>query len=212
MPKLTWDEPENRIYESGVSKGVIYPHNGGEAAPWNGLLNVQQTHDTSSGETYFDGIRVSTSSASIPYKAKIKALTYPKALREASGAVAVNKGIYFSEQPPQSFDLTYTTNVSNANGDSKERVHLVYNAMVLPSDYDYDTEGDSPTPGEFEWEITTVQLEEAGLKPFSHIVLDTWEFPGELKNLISYTLYGGESPSEKAKMIRPRDLLDLPPI
>ena len=41
--KLTWDQAGERLYETGVDRGVVYPQVGGaypSGAAWNGLTGV----------------------------------------------------------------------------------------------------------------------------------------------------------------------------
>jgi len=43
MAKLQWDQTGERFYETGVSKGVLYPVTDGaygKGVAWNGLTNV----------------------------------------------------------------------------------------------------------------------------------------------------------------------------
>ena len=44
--KLTWDETGSRLFETGVSKGVLYPMNSSgnytNGVAWNGLLGFDE--------------------------------------------------------------------------------------------------------------------------------------------------------------------------
>ena len=49
MSKLVWDEVGKRLYETGVSKGVLYPQSNGtylKGVAWSGLTAVSYTHLT----------------------------------------------------------------------------------------------------------------------------------------------------------------------
>ena len=47
MPKLVWDETGKRLYETGVSKGVLYVQGDdgtyGNGVAWNGLTAVNES-------------------------------------------------------------------------------------------------------------------------------------------------------------------------
>lgn len=46
MSKLVWDQTGERKYETGVSKGVLYPFSNGAYAKgvaWNGLTQVTES-------------------------------------------------------------------------------------------------------------------------------------------------------------------------
>src|SRR5699024_2977998 len=47
MPKLTWDQVGERLYETGVDRGVLYPQGSsgtyGTGVAWNGLVSVTES-------------------------------------------------------------------------------------------------------------------------------------------------------------------------
>ena len=47
MAKLKWDQTGERLYETGVDRGVLYPADENGAYPtgvaWNGLINVTES-------------------------------------------------------------------------------------------------------------------------------------------------------------------------
>ena len=46
MSKLVWDKVGERLYETGVSKGVLYPQSSGaypKGVAWNGLTAVNES-------------------------------------------------------------------------------------------------------------------------------------------------------------------------
>ena len=43
MSKLVWDQASERLYETGVDRGVVYPQVGATypaGAAWNGLISI----------------------------------------------------------------------------------------------------------------------------------------------------------------------------
>lgn len=58
MAKLVWDEVGKKLYETGVSKGVLYPQENGtypKGVAWNGLtaVNVVEVYFSGSHDNYF---------------------------------------------------------------------------------------------------------------------------------------------------------------
>lgn len=46
MSKLVWDKVGERLYETGVSKGVVYPQEGSaypKGTAWNGLTAINES-------------------------------------------------------------------------------------------------------------------------------------------------------------------------
>ena len=61
MAVLTWDQTGEKLYETGVQKGVLYPMNGavyGDGVAWNGLTAVNETPSgAESTKLYADDIK-----------------------------------------------------------------------------------------------------------------------------------------------------------
>lgn len=82
MTKLVWDKIGERFYETGVSKGVLYPQDASGAYPkgvaWNGLTGV--TESPSGAEAtplYADNIKYLNLMSNEEFGATIEAYTYP---------------------------------------------------------------------------------------------------------------------------------------
>jgi hypothetical protein len=157
MPRLAWGEgpPE---YDLGVDHGVLYL--GGVGVPWNGLVSVEE-RDTAlvSADYYFDGQLLAISQLTGDFEASISAYTYPDAFAEYNG---------FSERSTyQRFGLSYRTQHAD-----KQRLHLVYGALVNEKGRSWQTVSDSADATLFRWDITTTAVPMPGASPASHLILD----------------------------------------
>lgn len=193
MARLNWDSLENRTYEAGVDRGVLYhgPNNFGVV--WNGLMNV--TTRVTSAETapsYQDGIKVRHNPARGELEGSIEAYTYPDEFIECEGLTNLNNGLFADQQNRSSFGLSYRTKVGSYTGSwgDRYRIHIVYNAIATPSDRSNQSIGSSIDPTTFSWNIQTLPEIVSGLAPTAHFVIDSAELGGHVMNLLQDILYG----------------------
>lgn len=194
MTRLTWSEPNTRVYESGLDRGVLYPKNG-PPVPWNGLTAVDESGGESSNVYFIDGRPFLYLPRPKEFSATLKAYTYPDAFSSMMGVTEVADGMYLDSQMGDSFDLSYRTRIGNllAGEEVGYKVHLIYNATVAPTQVSYMTQGEVVNPIEFSWEIQAVPAPIAGYRPTAHVTIDTRHMDdirwGEIEDLI----YGSES-------------------
>lgn len=171
--RITWDDPEQRFYDSGVSQGVLYTENA-PGVSWNGLISVTEAQGQTQDPRYFDGIRYLTRNLSSGFSGVISAFTYPDELEPCIGATGMLTG-----QPRQPFSFSFRTN---------RELHIVYNALAIPPKSDYKTMDDSPDPVVFEWPFTTMPVKIPGGKPSAHLLIMVDDAPpaaiAELEDLI----------------------------
>lgn len=208
MTRLIWSKPEDRRFETGLDRGVLYPKNG-NAVPWNGLTSVDEAGGDSTVPYYIDGRPFMYFAPPKEFSASIKAYTYPDAFAEVVGFPEVADGMYLDSQVGDSFDMCYRTTIGSlAEGqEAAHKIHLVYNAVVAPSGVSYETLSDSINPSEFSWEIQAAPVAVTGHRPTAHIVIDTRHIEPERLSTIEAMIYG-DSDSAPA-MPEPQILLDL---
>lgn len=158
MTRLSWGEPGTRLYETGIDRGVFYPRDG-VGVPWNGLIAVSEApsgSDIISG--HYDGEKFRQQRTSDSFSAEIKAYTYPKEMEEYDGnAVLFDGGLKSSSNKRKIFNLSYRTLVGNDDGnESSYLVHLVYNAILTPSDKSFISAGSNTEAIPFSWKLDTV--------------------------------------------------------
>lgn len=215
MAKIKWDEAGKHTYETGVSKGVLYPATGngtyGAGVAWNGLTGVNEAAD--GGEVsavYADNIKYLNLLSNEEFKATIEAYTYPDEFAECDGSAELveGSGVVATQQKRKNFALSYQTKVGDDLDPEKGyKIHIVYGCLASPSDRSYETVNDSPEAMTFSWEITTTPVEVPNLKPTAHIIIDSTKVePAKLK-AIEDKLYGTES--EEPAVITPEELITM---
>ena len=92
MSVLVWDKSEDRRYESGVSKGVLFPKktDGTDAyengVAWSGLTGVTESPSGADvTDLWADNIKYASLRAEETFGATIEAYTYPDEFEECNG-------------------------------------------------------------------------------------------------------------------------------
>lgn len=200
MAKIVWDQTGERLYETGVKKGVLYPMATGGTYPkgvaWNGLTAV--TESPSGAEAtplYADDIKYLTLMSVEEFGGTIEAYTYPKEFEECDGSAEFAKGATIGQQPRKSFGLSYVTTIGNDVDSNKHgyKIHLVYGALASPSEKAYSTINDSPEAITFSWEFTTTPVAVAGFEPTACITIDSTKVDPEKLTALEAKLYGAEA-------------------
>lgn len=197
MSKLVWDQTGERLYETGVKKGVLYVQDSGGTYPkgvvWNGLTTV--TESPSGAEAtplYADDIKYLNLMSTEELGGTIEAYTYPDEFAECDGSASIATGVLIGQQPRKTFGMAYTTTLgndvdSNAHG---YKLHLIYGALASPSEKSYSTINDSPEAITFSWEFSTTPVNVAGFKPTANIVIDSTKATPEKLAALEKILYG----------------------
>lgn len=208
MTRLMWSKPEDRRFETGLDRGVLYPKNG-NAVPWNGLTSVDESEGDSAVPYYIDGRPFMYFPTPKEYSATINAFTYPDAFSDVMGFPEVADGMFLDSQVGDSFDMCYRTTIGNlAEGqEAAHKIHLIYNAVVDPVGVTYETLSESINPSEFSWNIQASPVPVAGHRPTAHIVLDTRHIEPDHLEELEAMIYG-DSDTPPA-IPDPQILLDL---
>lgn len=197
MARLTWDETEKRLYETGVDHVALFIMNTKDEDPdheystpvaWNGITGITESPDgADANDIYADNIKYLSLISKENWKGTIKAYTSPKQFKLCEGEIEFNDGayvsdVYFGQQSRRRFGLAWRTIVGNASeGDGYGyKLHIAYGLSAAPSERDHATENDSPEATEFSWEINSIpQVVTETLysgftpDPVSHIVVDS---------------------------------------
>ena len=209
MTALVWDQVGERRYETGVDRGVLYPPSG-DAVPWNGLISINETVSREVKSYYIDGIKFLDHHVPGSYAAKISAFTYPDEMDELIGTQEFSPGVFVHDQrSPKLFNLSYRTRVGNdLDGlDHAYKVHILYNLLATLDDVTHTTVGASVEPMAFSWSISGTPAQMLGIRPTSHISMDSRRISPALLDTIEELLYGavGSEPSLPGLV----DLLDM---
>ena len=194
MTSLEWDKVENRYFQAGLDRGVLYPPIG-SGIPWNGLTKVEEDlGDESAQGFYIDGVKYMDAQTMSDYTASMNAFTYPDEFLEFEGIQQLGRGLYVDGQSVKQFGLSYRTGIGNAvNPDLGYRIHILYNLTATPDDKEFNTQGGDSDIIEFGWNITALSEPIVGYRPTAHAIIDSrWMTPQLLKELEGI-LYGDDT-------------------
>lgn len=194
--RITWDEPENRKFEYGVSQGVLYPmgSNGEyeEGKPWNGLTNVTDKPEGGDvTEMYADGIYYAGIAGAEKYNCGIEAYTYPDEFAECDGTAQPLDGMAVGQQPRKKFGLSWRSEIGNANSDSiGYKIHVAYGLRASVAEKAHDTVNDSPEGKTFSWDAKGTPVPMAGYKPTAKLEFDSTKLSTARMTKLEDLLYG----------------------
>lgn len=199
MSKLTWDNTGERLYETGVRNGVLYPYSTealsvtpdegthgitttdshyGPGVAWNGLTGVTESPGGADAtDLYADDIKYLSIRAAETFGGTIEAYTYPDEFAVLDGSMSLLKGVVIGQQSRGAFGFCYRTVVGNdtqLDGYSY-KLHLVYGCTASPSEKAYSTINDSPEAITFSWEFETTPVAVTaveGAKPTATVTID----------------------------------------
>lgn len=200
MPKIVWDGSGEKIFETGVDRGVLYPLNSAGAYPegvaWNGLTAVTETPSgAESNPQYADNIKYLDIVSAEEFGGTIEAYTYPDEFAECDGSAAPLVGVSIGQQARKRFGFSYRTLVGNdiQGQDFGYKIHLWYGALAAPSEKAYTTINDSPEAITFSWEVTTSPVNVNNLRPTASLTIDTTKVPSAAVDAIEAILYGDDT-------------------
>ena len=216
MPKLIWDATGERVYETGVRNGVLYPMVEGaypKGVVWNGLTAVTESPSgAESTPLYADDIKYLNLISAEEFGATVEAYTYPEEFAECDGSATLAAGVTIGQQPRKTFGMSYRTVIGNdVNNESHGyKLHLIYGAVATPSEKAYSTINDSPEAITFSWELTTTPVNVTGFKPTACLTIDSTKVNKEKLTALEDILYGTQEaearlplPDEIATLMNP---------
>ena len=209
MAVLVWGNVGERYFETGVDRGVLFPKTGPGVA-WNGLVSVSEAPTGGEPRPYYlDGFKYLNLATAEEFAATIDAFSSPTEFDKCDGTASIHNGLFITQQPRESFGLSYRTRVGNDTdgADFGYKIHLVYNALAAPSTRTNSTLNDSPAPITFSWGITTAPPPITGFKPSAHFVIDSRKTPASVLSLIEGVLYGSASSNPRLPDVE--ELMDL---
>ena len=214
MPKLTWDNTGERIFETGVKQGVLYPIQSDgkytKGVAWNGLTAVTESPSGAEATAlYADDIKYLNLLSNEEFGATIEAYTYPDEFAECDGSAELATGVMIGQQKRKTFGLCYRTTIGNdvEGNDYGYKLHLVYGCLAAPSEKGYSTINDNPDAITFSWEVSTTPVNVEGFKPTSQITIDSTKADPTKLAALEAVLYGGAE--AEAKLPLPDEVATL---
>lgn len=214
MSKLVWDQTGERKYETGVKKGVLYPLSElgayDKGVAWNGLTAVTESPSgAESNPLYADDIKYLDLRSVEEFGGTIEAYMYPDEFAECDGSASLADGVSIGQQQRKTFGLCYRTVLGNdiLGDDYGYKLHIVYGAVVAPSERAYSTINDSPEPITMSWEFSTTPVAVDGFKPTAHLEIDSTKANPEKLAALEAILYGADDTD--ARLPLPNEIATL---
>lgn len=194
--RVAWDKTGERLYETGVDCGVVYPQVDAsypKGAAWNGLTNVTKSPSGAEPTPLYANNHKYLNLMSVEeLGGKIEAYTYPEEFGECDGSVSISPGVRIGQQKRKSFGFAYRTLLGNdVDGTAYGyKLHLIYGALASPSEESSDTVNDSPEAKTMSWEFSTTPVEISGYAPTSCIDIDSTMVDEKALKMLEDILYG----------------------
>lgn len=190
MTKLSWDQAGERTFKTGVDRGVLYLPT--KAVAWNGLTSLEESSSMTMNSYYQDGIKYLDYQVLGDFAATLKAFTYPDEFEECLGRHTKGSGLFFHDQPPISFGLSYRTRDGNdlEGVDAGYTIHVVYNLRAVPDASSFESIGADVAPVEFSWALTGTPEFSVGHRPTAHVSFKSSDLGFGMLQQIEDMLYG----------------------
>lgn len=210
MAVLTWDQTGEKLYETGVQKGVLYPMDGavyGKGVAWNGLTAVNETPSgAESTKLYADDIKYLDIRSAEEFGATIEAYSSPEEFDACDGTAELAAGVNIGQQNRKGFGFCYRSTIGNDTeyNNYGYKLHIIYGLTASPSERSYSTVNDSPEAATLSWEVSSTPVNVAGFKPTSIITINSKKINAEALKEIEDALYG--TVSEEPKILLPDEI------
>ena len=210
MAVLTWDQTGEKLYETGVQKGVLYPMDGavyGKGVAWNGLTAVNETPSgAESTKLYADDIKYLDIRSAEEFGATIEAYSSPEEFDACDGTASLADGVNIGQQNRKGFGFCYRSTIGNDTeyNNYGYKLHIIYGLTASPSERSYSTVNDSPEAATLSWEVSSTPVNVAGFKPTSIVTINSKKINHQALQEIEDALYGTES--EEPKILLPDEI------
>lgn len=219
MSKLVWNKIGEKIAETGVDQGVLYPFATGvfgKGIAWNGLTSVNEAPTGAEATPFYaDNQKYIEIMSEEEFAGSIGCYTYPDEFKPCIGEIEIAPGVTATQQTHKPFGFAYRTKIVNDTDgvDYGFKIHLIYNALAGVTARDHTTMNESPELEEISYDITTTKVPVTGGKPTSHLIIDSTKIgvgsEAKLQTLLD-KLYGkdadGEEPAVEPTLLLPDEV------
>lgn len=220
MSKLTWDNIGERLYETGVDRGVVYPQSAGaypKGAAWNGLMGVTLTPSGAEPTPLYANNHKYLNLMSVEELGMtIEAYTYPDEFAECDGSASLATGVRIGQQKRKVFGFCFRSLIGNDTEGTAYgyKLHLVYGCQASPSEQANATVNDSPEAKTMSWECTTTPVEVEGFEPTASIEIDSTMVDADKLAALEAILYGtdaagGTGTGTEARLPLPNEVAEI---
>lgn len=216
--RIEWDKSGERLYETGIEKGVLYPISNGQyqkGVAWNGLTAFTESPSGAENtDLYADNIKYLSMQSAETFGGTIEAYMYPDEFAECDGSANVANGVTIGQQTRKGFGFCYRTKVGNDTDGNEhgDKIHIVYGCKCSPSEKNYQTINDSPDAITFSWEVNSTPVNVTNYKPTSCLVIDTTKISEAALTAIEDALYGKNGEDTAAtdpKILMPDEVITI---
>lgn len=216
MPEilLKWDEVGEKLFETGVDRGVLYlPNEDNEyvdGVAWNGLTGYTESPSgADSTDLYANNSKYLSMTAAETYGATIEAYMCPREFYQCDGSAEIAPGVFAGQQNRKMFGFSCRTILGNdvKKNDFGYKLHLVYGCNAAPSERAYSTVNESPDAMQLSWEINTTPVPVPGLKPTACLTIFSNAVDKDKLKQLETILYG--SGETKARLPLPKEVMEL---
>lgn len=212
--KLSWDETGSRLFETGVSKAVLYPTDSSgnyiDGVAWNGMISV--TGSPSGADPtpiYANNVKIAETYSFLDFNGSVEAFTYPDEFSDCLGFGQAAPGMRFALQKRKPFGLTWRSGLGNdiEELDYGYKLHILYGCMAQLSEMPYSTVNQDSEFIHFSWPITTLPILAPGFMPTSYVEFDSTQTNRESLSLLEQVLYGTQWTAPRLPL--PGELIDI---
>ena len=216
MAAITWDATGERLFETGVDHGVLYPISSSgtydNGVAWNGLSAITESPSGAEATAVWaDNIKYVNLLSAEEFGATVEAYTYPDEFAICDGSAELVDGVIVGQQARKVFGLCYRTKIGNDvdGNDHGYKLHIIYGAQASPSEKAYSTINDSPEAISFSWELTTTPVNVTGMNATSYLVIDSTKCDAEKLTALEKILYGSAEPDTAPRLPLPDEIKTL---
>lgn len=216
MAAITWDATGERLFETGVDHGVLYPISSSgtydNGVAWNGLSAITESPSGAEATAVWaDNIKYVNLLSAEEFGATVEAYTYPDEFAICDGSAELVDGVIVGQQARKVFGLCYRTKIGNDvdGNDHGYKLHIIYGAQASPSEKAYSTINDSPEAISFSWELTTTPVNVTGMNATSYLVIDSTKCDAEKLTALEKILYGSAEPDAAPRLPLPDEIKTL---
>lgn len=192
--RVTWGDPNQRYYEHGLDRGVLYIP-GKDPIPWNGLVNFDEGASGSTSLLYRDGVIYLADADASDFSGVLKTMWWPDDFGECLGIPQATDGLFVDNQKPKPFGFSYRSLVGSGSRNDRfgYQIHLVYGCMASIGSRGRQTIGKDTTPVEFSFDIVCTPVKLPGFRPTAHYIIDTRNMSPTKLAEIEDIIYGTSS-------------------
>ena len=213
MFKLNWDAVGEKIWETGLDRGVCYPMDSTGAYPkgaaWNGLISVSESPSGAEANPFYaDNIEYANVRSVEKFGATVEAYTYPDEFAACNGEAELVAGVRIGQQKRSAFGMSYRTKIGNdvVGEDLGYIIHLIYGATAAPSEKSRQSINESPELMTMSGELSTTPVTVPGFKPTAHLEIDSRTVDATKLAAFEEILYG--SGETEARMPLPSEVAE----